>query len=650
MNTPRLHPDTIEEVKQRIDIVDIISERVVLKKRGRDLLGLCPFHDEKSPSFSVSPTKQMYYCFGCGAGGNAIKFLMEIGKQSFGEVVFDLARRYQIPLKTLAVEQRQELQRQLSLKEQLYEIVAVAVSFYQHALSQEQGKIALEYLLSKRQVSKETIESFQLGYAPSGWETLYRYLVEQKRYPLALVEEAGLIQPRKSGSGYYDRFRDRLMIPIFDSQGRAIAFGSRTLGNDEPKYLNSPETPLFEKGKTLFALDKAKGSIAKEDRAIVVEGYFDAIALHAVGITSAVASLGTAFSQDQIKQLLRYSESKQVIFNFDADKAGVKATARAIEEIAPLVYSGQVQVRILNLPDGKDADEFLQSSPEAKDTYHKLIETAPLWIDWRIGQMLMGQDLKQGDRFQKIAREMVALLQKLEDSNQRTFYLEYCAEILAQKDGTRIPYLIQSLSRQIGKPISISNRHVSNKKIANFDNHESEKTQKAEWLLLLIYIYFPQYRATIYERLDKKDLIFNTAQYRYLWQIFMDNRDRSKTSQDLISILQNIALTDPDKITSDILALFNLDHEHRKQTIHHPEEQITDAIATLEKISLLQYLRYCQEQLSQFHHIDEHNQELFQLYHQEINQTATKLMEIDPLLLFMKLKSQDYRDLSPSVE
>jgi DNA primase len=592
----------------------------------------------------------MYYCFGCGAGGNAIKFLMEIGKQSFGEVVFDLARRYQIPLKTLAVEQRQELQRQLSLKEQLYEIVAVAVSFYQHALSQDQGKIALEYLLSKRQVSKETIESFQLGYAPSGWETLYHYLVEQKRYPLALVEAAGLIQPRKSGSGYYDRFRDRLMIPIFDSQGRAIAFGSRTLGNDEPKYLNSPETPLFEKGKTLFALDKAKGSIAKEDRAIVVEGYFDAIALHAVGITNAVASLGTAFSQDQLKQLLRYSESKQVIFNFDADKAGVKATARAIEEIAPLVYSGQVQVRILNLPDGKDADEFLQSSPTAKNTYHKLIETAPLWIDWRIGQMLIGQDLKQGDRFQKIAREMVALLQKLEDSNQRTFYLEYCAEILAQKDGTRIPYLIQSLSRQIGKPISISNRPVSNQKIANFANHESEKTQKAEWLLLLIYIYFPQYRLTIYEQLDTKDLMFNTAQYRYLWQIFMENRDRSKTSQDLISILQNIALTDPDKITSDILALFNLDHEHRKQAIHHPEEQITDAIATLEKISLLQYLRYCQEQLSQFHHLDKHNQELFQLYHQEINQTAAKLMEIDPLLLFMKLKSQDYRDLSPSVE
>lgn len=648
MNTPRLHPDTIEEVKQRVDIVDIVSERVVLKKRGRDFVGLCPFHDEKSPSFSVSPTKQMYYCFGCGAGGNAIKFLMEVGKQSFGDVVFDLARRYQIPLKTLAPEQRQELQRQLSLKEQLYEIVAVAVSFYQHALYQEEGKIALDYLLGKRKLSRESIESFQLGYAPSGWETLYRYLVEQKRYPLALVEQAGFIQPRKNGSGYFDRFRDRLMIPILDVQGRAIAFGSRTLGNDEPKYLNSPETPLFEKGKTLFALDKAKGTIAKEDRAIVVEGYFDAIALHAAGITNAVASLGTAFSQEQIKQLLRYSESKQVIFNFDADTAGVKATARAIEEISSLVYSGQVQLRILNLPDGKDADEFLQSSPEAIDTYHRLIENAPFWIDWRIQRMLIGQDLKRGDRFQQVAREMVNLLQKLEDSNQRTFYIEYCAEILSQNESSRIPYLMKNLSRQVSKPVNVSSRLTVKKTSIEFDNNESEKSQKAEWLLLLIYLHFPEYRKTIYESLDQKDLIFNTPQYRFIWQLFLEAEENLQNPNELISVLQNSALIHPEQLTDTVLSSFDIEHEIREREIYQPEEQIRNAIATLEKVSLLQYLRYCQEQFSQFHHMNEQNQELFQFYYQEINQTAMKLREIDPLFRFMKFKSNDYRDFSRS--
>ncbi|MEL6502402.1 MAG: DNA primase, partial [Cyanobacteria bacterium J06623_1] len=359
MKVPRLHPDTIEEVQQRADIVEVISEHIVLKKRGKDFLGLCPFHNEKTPSFSVSQDKQLYYCFGCSEGGNTYKFLMEIGKQSFAEVVLDLARRYQVEIKTVEPEQRQEIQRQLTLKEQLYEILAIASSFFQHALHQPQGEVALDYV-RQRQVEENTISSFQLGYAPLGWETLYRYLVEQKRYPVNLVEEAGLIKPRKSGSGYYDVFRDRLMIPIMDLQGRIIGFGSRSLKEeDQPKYLNSPETPLFDKSKTLFALDKARSAIGKADCAVVVEGYFDAIALHEAGIENVVASLGTAFTQNQLKQLLRFTPSKQVILNFDADNAGQKATERAIGEVEDLVYGGVVQLRILNLPDGKDADEFV---------------------------------------------------------------------------------------------------------------------------------------------------------------------------------------------------------------------------------------------------------------------------------------------------
>lgn len=449
MNNPRLHPDTIEDVKQRTDIVDVISDYVVLKKRGKDFQGLCPFHDEKTPSFSVSPGKQMYYCFGCGAGGNSIKFLMELRKQSFSEVVFDLARRYQISIKTLHPEQHQELQRQLTLKEQLFEIMAVAASFYQHALRQSQGEIALDYLQQKRQLSEETIQSFQLGYAPTGWETLYRYLIEQKRYPVTLVEQAGLIKLRKTGSGYYDQFRDRLMIPILDTQGRVIAFGSRTLGNDEPKYLNSPETPLFDKSKTLFALDKARQGIIQADQAVIVEGYFDAIALHAADIKNVVASLGTAFSQDQLKQLLRYSESKQVIFNFDADNAGTQATQRAIEELSSLVYSGQVQLRVLNLPDGKDADEFLKSSSTAVDIYRQRLKDAPLWLDWQIQQLLKDKDLKQADHFQQAAKNMIILLKKLEDDNQRTHYIRYCAEILAQGDSRLISLQMKNLLAQL---------------------------------------------------------------------------------------------------------------------------------------------------------------------------------------------------------
>jgi len=621
MDTPRLHPDTIEEVKQRIDIVDLISERVVLKKRGREYVGLCPFHEEKSPSFTVSPAKQMYYCFGCGAGGNGIKFFMEVGKQSFSEVVFDLARRYQIPIKTLAVEQRQELEQQLSLKEQLYEIMAVAVSFYQHALSQPQGEKALDYLKVQRQLTPETIANFQLGYSPQGWETLYRYLVEQKRYPVALVEQAGLIKARQNGSGYYDQFRDRLMIPIFDSQGRAIAFGSRTLGNEQPKYLNSPDTPLFEKGKTLFALDRAKQAIIQQDLAIVVEGYFDAIALHAASINNVVACLGTALSQEQIKLLLRYSESKQIIFNFDADQAGIKATQRAIEEINSLVYSGQVNLKILNLPDGKDADEFLKSHTDGVNSYRGLIEKSPFWIDWQISQMLVNKDLKQGLNFQQVSSSMVSLLQKLIDSNQRTFYLDYCAEILAQKDATRLPYILKNLSKQVNKPQGKSPA-IKSKNI--LDKSEKNGTEKAEWLLLLIYLHSPEYRRLICELLDEKDLIFNLPDYRWLWQVILELETQITNPRDLMSALQNHLLMITTDKNRDFNSLFHL-NEHTSQQILQPEEQIKNAIIALEKISLMEYRRYCQEQL--INALDSNQREFYQ---QEFYQTVNKLIAIDP--------------------
>ncbi len=450
MNVPRIHPDTIEEVKQRADIVDIVSERVVLKKQGKDLVGLCPFHDEGSPSFTVSPSKQMYYCFGCQAGGNSITFLMEIGKHSFSDVVLDLARRYQVPVHTIEPEQREELQRQLSLREELYEIMAIAVRFYEHALHQPQGSDALNYLKVDRQLSLETIQQFQLGYAPAGWESLYSYLVEEKRFSVQLVEEAGLIKARNTGGGYYDRFRDRLMIPIHDSQGRAIAFGGRTLSDEQPKYLNSPETPLFDKGKTLYALDKAKSAISKADKAVVVEGYFDAIALHAAGISNAVASLGTALSLDAVKHLLRYTDSKQVILNFDADAAGTTAAERAIGEIAELAYKGQVQLRIINIPDGKDADDFLKStgSPEP---YRQLMEDAPLWLDWQMQQLLRGNDLNQSDAYQRIAKQMVNLLTKIQNTDTRMYYVNRCAEILSQGNGTLVSFRAQDLIKQLNR-------------------------------------------------------------------------------------------------------------------------------------------------------------------------------------------------------
>ena len=655
---PRLHPDTIEEVQQRADIVDIISEHVVLKKRGKDFLGLCPFHNEKTPSFSVSRDKQLYYCFGCSEGGNTYKFLMEIGKQSFAEVVLDLARRYQVEIKTVEPEQRQEIQRQLTLKEQLYEILAIASSFFQHALYQSQGKIALDYLRFSRKVEENTTRKFQLGYAPPGWETLYRYLVEQKRYPVNLVEQAGLIKPRKSGSGYYDVFRDRLIIPIMDLQGRIIGFGSRSLKDeDQPKYLNSPETPLFDKSKTLFALDKARSAISKADCAVVVEGYFDAIALHEAGIENVVASLGTALSGDQLKQLLRFTASKQVILNFDADNAGKKATERAIGEVEDLIYSGVVQLRILNLPDGKDADEFIKSRDDGIVLYYQALETAPLWLDWSIAGLLAGSNLKAADEFQQAAAGIIKLLNKLQDANQRNHYLTRCAELLSQGDSRLVLQNLATLKSQIKSPrpqfrgaiqpkqaksISPTTGVESGKpnsalppvKFAIALSPESELLEQAEALLLRIYIHYPRYREQIIDELETKDLLFNIASHRFLWQQIITVEETIPTSSltnlnPLLSELHNLSPDFPKEMMA-ITKLFHLD-EKTQEDVFRAEVRIAEAIASLEQVNYQKRQIYCSGQLQNLNPATDI--ELMEYYYQEIQAAVEKIRQLEQIRL-----------------
>lgn len=634
MEVPRLHPDTIEEVRQRVDIVEIVSDYVTLHKRGKDYLGLCPFHEEKSPSFSVSPSKQLYYCFGCGQGGNAFSFLMELGKRPFGEVVFDLARRYQVPLKTLDPEQRQELQRQLSLREQLYEILALAASFYQHALRQPQGEKALDYLKGERQLTEGTIQHFQLGYAPAGWETLYRYLVEQKRYPLASVEGAGLIKKRQSGDGYYDRFRDRLTIPIHDLQGRVVGFGSRTLGTEEPKYLNSPETQLFDKGKILFALDKAKQSIQKLDRTVVVEGYFDAIALHGAGITNAVACLGTAFSEAQLRQLLRYTPSQQVTFNFDADAAGIQAVRRAIGEIEPLVYSGRVQVRILTLPEGKDADEFLRSHPGAADRYRQLLEGAPLWLDWQVQQLLVGKDLKQADHFEQVGREMVKLLNRLEDDHKRAYYLRSCAEILSQGDARLVPLQVNALLAQLRKPrLRSPDRTPKSPALPPPGSGEKSLLEEAEALLLLIYLHCPEQRLKVLEALEERDLVFSLSQHRFLWQQVAELQGEGDpggiASPSLLSQLQDRCLAFPEQM-GKVAHLFHL-NEKTAEDIFRAPLRIEEAIAALERVAWENYRRHCLQQWQQLDRVRDRDR--WQYYSQEFYAAGQQIQKLDRLRL-----------------
>ncbi|WP_414527504.1 DNA primase [Nodularia chucula] len=628
MQIPRLHPDTIEEIKQRADIVDVVSEHVVLRKRGKDFLGLCPFHDEKTPSFTVSQNKQMYYCFGCQAGGNAIKFLMDVGKQSFAEVVLDLARRYQVPVQTLAPEQRQELQRQISLREQLYEVLASTTQFYQHALRQSQGQKAYQYLQSQRQLQEETIQQFGLGYAPAGWETLYRYFVEDKHYPVQLLEKAGLIKPRKEGGGYYDVFRDRLMIPIRDLQGRVIAFGGRTLSDEQPKYLNSPETELFSKGKTLFALDQAKDGISKLDQAVVVEGYFDAIALHAAGINNAVASLGTALSIEQVRLILRYTESKQLILNFDADKAGNIAAERAIGEIATLAYKGEVQLKIVNIPDGKDADEYLYT--HTPEDYQQLLANAPLWLNWQIDQIIQNRDLKQATDFQQVSQQLVKLLQNIDNSDTRNYYVSHCAEILSLGDTRLIPLRVENLLTQIS-PTTATKNKPSGKK--NFTHsplptpHSPPSSDKsllelAEALLLRIYLHCPEQRQTIFNTLEERNLEFSLSHHRLLWQKILESTGEEV---EIISSLQDRYLESSAEITS-ISHLFHLNEKSQKEILRTPQA-VQAAVACMERVLIEKRYRYFLELWEQTD--AEAEPEKWQSYYQSFYNEKMKLQELD---------------------
>ncbi|MBE9052565.1 DNA primase [Nostocales cyanobacterium LEGE 11386] len=627
MQIPRLHPDTIEEIKQRADIVDVVSEHVVLRKRGKDFVGLCPFHDEKSPSFTVSQTKQMYYCFGCQAGGNAIKFLMDLGKHSFAEVVLDLARRYQVPVQTLAPEQRQELQRQISLREQLYEVLASAGQFYQHALRQSQEKKAYQYLQSDRQLKEETIQQFGLGYAPAGWETLHRYLVEDKHYPVQLVEKAGLIKPRKEGSGYYDVFRDRLMIPIRDIQGRVIAFGGRTLSDEQPKYLNSPETELFSKGKTLFALDQAKGGISQLDGAIVVEGYFDAIALHAAGITNAVASLGTALSIEQVRLILRYTESKQLILNFDADKAGNIAAERAIGEIAELAYKGEVQLKILNIPDGKDADEYLYT--HTPEDYGQLLANAPLWLDWQIQQIIADRDLKQATDFQQVTQQIVKLLKNIANSDTRNYYVSHCAEILSLGDTRLIPLRVENLLTQIAPSTTAYSTPLTSKKKADsrkitYSSVTGDRSllELAEALLLRIYLHCPEQRQTIVDTLEERDLEFSLSHHRFLWQKILESGGEQV---DFVSSLQDRYLELSEEIEL-VSHLFHVNETSKKEMLRTPQV-VQAAIACMERVLREKRYRHFLELWQQTD--SEAEPEKWQSYYQSFYNEKLRLQELD---------------------
>ncbi|MGE6778885.1 DNA primase [Vreelandella titanicae] len=410
----------IDDLLGRVDVVEVVGERVQLKKAGRNYSGLCPFHQEKTPSFTVSADKQFYHCFGCGANGNALRFLMEYDKLPFPEAVEQLAGRLGIEVPREGADDPRAQQREKKRKEGV-NLLELAASFYRERLKMQEGQPAQRYL-SGRGLSDEVIKTYGIGYAPAGWEALKQHLSERGIGEPVQVEY-GLLIHREDTGRTYDRFRDRVMFPIRDLRGRTIAFGGRVMGDDQPKYLNSPETPVFHKGRELYGLYEARQASNKLEQLIMVEGYMDVVALAQYGIHNAVATLGTATTEDHLTRLFRLVS--RVVFCFDGDRAGRQAASRALETALPQMIDGR-EARFLFLPEGDDPDTLVRR--EGTQAFQDRVTCAMPLSEFLFEQAAQGRDLNTVEGCERFASQVLEALNKVPEGMLKSLLLESLAK------------------------------------------------------------------------------------------------------------------------------------------------------------------------------------------------------------------------------
>ena len=414
--------DKLLEIKDAASLEEVVGQFVKLTRRGRNLVGLCPFHADTKPSFTVAPDKGIFHCFGCGAGGNIFSFLMQYHRLSFPEAVEELARRYNIPitLRDLGPEGAKASRK----RQAAYDLHAQAAAFYQNTLKSSAGKPARDYL-ARRGLTPEVIKDYQLGYAPNEWDGLRRHL-QKKGLSLELAQEMGLLMAWASG-GYYDRFRDRVMFPIADRTGRVVAFGGRVVADGEPKYLNSPESPLYAKGRLLYGLPQASAALRREDLALVVEGYLDLLALRVHGIEPVLATLGTALTREQVR-LLKSLVSK-VVLVFDGDAAGAAAMRRAF----PLFAEEGLAVRVLPLPAGLDPDNYVHT--HGPELFLDAWENAQPMFAFLVEGLIQAHGLDIEGRV-RLLTELRPFFQALRDPVEQDLWLRFTAGRLGVEEGS----------------------------------------------------------------------------------------------------------------------------------------------------------------------------------------------------------------------
>ncbi len=440
----RIPEDKIQEIRDRVDIVDVVSSYLTLKRSGANHQGLCPFHNEKTPSFNVNAPRQIFHCFGCGVGGNVFGFLMRMEGLSFPEAVRRLGERAGVEIETEELSAAEMARREE--RERLYRVSEVACAFYHQVLLDAPEAAPARRYLRERGYSGEAARAFRLGFAPPQWEALARHL-EQKGFDPELARTLGLIRPGKQDRGDYDLFRNRLLFPILDSRGKVVAFGGRVLDDSLPKYINSSESPIYHKGRTLYGLYQAKEAMRQTGEVIVVEGYFDQLALHRAGVINTLATCGTALTEDHARLLKRYAKRAQLLF--DQDPAGQKATFRALEVLA----AEGVPATVVALDAGEDPDSFVQRHG-AEAFGERLRQARPaieVFMDVTLGEQ--GSSI---DGQARAVEEILGLLQRLPNEIERDLYLKS----LAKKTGLQED-LLRSKASRVERPAPAAPRPVA---------------------------------------------------------------------------------------------------------------------------------------------------------------------------------------------
>ncbi|MBI5145247.1 MAG: DNA primase [Candidatus Omnitrophica bacterium] len=443
----RIPDNILEDILSRIDIVEVISGYIPLKRAGRNFRALCPFHHEKTPSFMVSPDRQIYHCFGCSAGGNAFGFLMQYERLEFPEAVEVLAKKAGIALPEVT---RQDSQT-TSLVTQLYKINELASFFYENNLNSSAGHLAKNYLL-KRGLKEESIRLFKLGLALDKWDALINYL-RSKNISLSILEKAGLALS-KEGGGYYDRFRQRIIFPIFDIKSRAIGFGARVLDDTLPKYINSPETPIYTKGRNLYGLNFSREAIRENDFVVVVEGYLDFILPFQEGLKNVVASQGTALTYEQARLLKRYTHNVVVVY--DPDKAGELATLRSLD----IFVEEEMAVKVVSLPQGFDPDLFVRK--EGIKSFKDRISHAETLFDYKLKVLKSRYNVKEVADKAKISAEMLSTINKFKNAVIKSEYLKKLSQAIdVQEDALLAELKKIKTERSYAEPSQVDAKKAS---------------------------------------------------------------------------------------------------------------------------------------------------------------------------------------------